>query len=108
MLARYPAALQQSRKECGAGLYGLLGIGRQDKDKKEKQIRKNFEFFGAPTVMFVFVHGDLGVYSALDAGILLQTIMLAAQTHGVWSYDTLRALPLLGRPEQKSPLRIPG
>ena len=52
---RLRVGLAEPRKDCGAGLYTLLGIGRQDKAKKEAQIRRNFEFFGAPTVMFVFV-----------------------------------------------------
>ena len=28
-------------------------------------------------------HGDLGTFAALDAGIMLQTLMLSAQSHGL-------------------------
>ena len=37
------------------GLYGLMEIPRADKAKREAQDRRNFEFFGAPVVFFVFV-----------------------------------------------------
>src|SRR5262245_65083600 len=36
------------RRACGWGLYGLLGIGRADKDKMHAQHRRNFLFFDAP------------------------------------------------------------
>ncbi|HBM23587.1 MAG TPA: nitrobenzoate reductase, partial [Alcanivorax sp.] len=41
--------------------------------------------FGAPTALFLFVHKGLGVYSVLDAGIFLQTLMLAATDEGLAS-----------------------
>ena len=46
-------------------------------------MRRNFEFFGAPTVIFVFAHQGLREFSILDAGIFLQTLMLSAQAHGL-------------------------
>ena len=46
-------------------------------------MRKNFEFFGAPTAIFVFVHSGLREFSVLDAGIYLQTLMLSAHVHGL-------------------------
>jgi len=35
--------------------------------------------------LFLFVHGGRGVYSALDAGMFLQTLMLAASNEGLGS-----------------------
>ena len=46
-------------------------------------MRKNFEFFGAPAAIFVFVHSGLREFSVLDAGILTQTLMLSAHGHGL-------------------------
>lgn len=48
-------------------------------------MRKNFEFFGAPTAIFVFVHSGLREFSVLDAGIFVQTLMLSAHAHGLGS-----------------------
>jgi nitroreductase len=79
----YPAALQPRRRSTGHGLYALLGIGRKDHAAREAQMRRNFEFFGAPTAIFVFVHSGLREFSVLDAGIFLQTLMLSAHARGL-------------------------
>lgn len=81
----YPDELQARRLATAKGLYGALGIERQDLAARDQQMARNFEFFGAPTAIFIFTHRGLGVYSVLDAGILLQSIMLAAQARGVAS-----------------------
>ena len=79
----YPEDLQPRRRATGHGLYALLGIGRKDHAAREAQMRKNFEFFGAPTALFVFVHSGLREFSVLDAGIFVQTLMLSAHAHGL-------------------------
>jgi nitroreductase len=79
----YPEDLQPRRRDTGHGLYQLLGIGRKDHAAREAQMRKNFEFFGAPTAIFVFVHCGLREFSVLDAGIFTQTLMLSAHAQGL-------------------------
>ncbi len=82
---KYPDDLQPRRVATGKGLYRHLGIGRDDKQARHQQMAANFRFFGAPTALFLFVHKGLGVYSVLDAGIFLQTLMLAATDEGLAS-----------------------
>jgi nitroreductase len=79
----YPQDLQPRRRATGHGLYELLGIGRKDHAAREAQMRRNFEFFGAPTAIFVFVHSGLREFSVLDAGIFTQTLMLSAHARGL-------------------------
>ncbi|OYT93881.1 MAG: nitrobenzoate reductase [Burkholderiales bacterium PBB3] len=79
----YPEDLQPQRRATGHGLYELLGIGRKDHAAREAQMRRNFEFFGAPTAIFFFVHSGLREFSVLDAGIYLQSLMLSAHAHGL-------------------------
>ncbi len=79
----YPADLQPRRRETGFGLYRLLGIERGDRAAREAQMRRNFEFFGAPVAIFVFVHAGLREFSVLDAGIWLQSLMLSAHARGL-------------------------
>jgi nitroreductase len=79
----YPKDLQARRVECGKGLYGVLGIARDDLNARDQAMAENFRIFGAPAAAFVFVHKDVGIYSALDAGIFLQSLMLAATNEGL-------------------------
>lgn len=82
---KYPEDLQPRRVATGRGLYQVLGIDRSDHAARDAQMARNFRFFDAPVAMFVFVHEGLGVYSALDAGIFLQSLMLAATDRGLGS-----------------------
>lgn len=79
----YPPDLLPRRRATGFALYRHLGIAREDMAARKRQMRRNFEFFGAPTVMFLFVHRALREFAVLDAGIFLQSVMLAAQAHGL-------------------------
>ena len=79
----YTPELNVHRKNCGFGLYDLLGIKKDDLEKRNLQVRRNFEFFGAPVVFFVFVQGDMSVFSPLDTGFYLQTLLLSAHARGL-------------------------
>jgi nitroreductase len=71
------------RRENGWGLYGLLGIGKADKDKMHVQHQRNFRFFDAPVGLMFTVDRVLGRGSLLDYGAFLQNIMVAARGHGL-------------------------
>lgn len=79
----YPEVLTPYRRKTGHELYTLLGIDRKDKKSRDAQWRQNFEFFGAPTVIFVFVHHGLKQFAAQDAGLMEQTLMLSALANGL-------------------------
>lgn len=83
LLFDYPAELQARRRATGFGLYAALGIGRDDRDARGAQYARNFAFFDAPAAAFLFAHEALGVYSVLDAGVFLQSLMLAAVAAGL-------------------------
>ncbi len=71
------------RRACGWGLYGLLGIGRADKDKMHAQHRRNFLFFDAPVGLVFSIDRDLELGSWLDYGMFLQNVMIAARPFGL-------------------------
>lgn len=79
----YPEELKKRKFECGMGLYETLGIERNDYAARDKQMLRNFEFFDAPAVIFLFINDKLGMYGALDGGIFLQSLMLAAVEEGL-------------------------
>lgn len=80
---RYPDDLQPRRVASGRALYEVLGIDRADRPARDRQMRRNVELFGAPTVVFVFVHSGLREYAVLDAGAMLQTLLLSAHARGL-------------------------
>jgi nitroreductase len=71
------------RRENGWGLYGLMGIGKGDKDKMHAQHQANFRFFGAPIGLFFTIDRVMGRGSLLDYGTFLQSIMVSARGHGL-------------------------
>ena len=71
------------RRENGWGLYGLLGIGKGDKDKMHLQHQRNYRFFDAPVGLMFTMDRVMGRGSLLDYGMFLQNIMVAARGHGL-------------------------
>ncbi len=71
------------RRENGWSLYGLLGIGKADKDKMHLQHQRNYRFFDAPVGLMFTLDKIMGRGSLLDYGMFLQNIMLAARAHGL-------------------------
>ena len=71
------------RRENGWSLYGLLGIGKADKDKMHLQHQRNYKFFDAPVGLIFTLDKIMGRGSLLDYGMFLQNIMLAARAHGL-------------------------
>lgn len=67
----------------GEDLYRTLGIPREDKAGRLKQLAKNAEFFGAPVGIFVCVDERMGMPQWADLGIYLQSLMLLAVQHGL-------------------------
>lgn len=67
------------RRENGWGLYGLLGIGKADKEKMHMQHQRNFKFFDAPVGLMFTVDRAMGRGSLVDYGAFLQSIMIAAR-----------------------------
>lgn len=81
--AKYPPELRERQVANGKRFYTHLGIKRGDQQARDDWQRKNYEFFGAPVGGFLFVHGSLLPFSAQDAGLMFQTLMLSAADHGL-------------------------
>jgi nitroreductase len=71
------------RRENGWGLYGLLGIGKADKDKMHAQHQRNYRFFDAPVGLMFTMDRVMGRGSLMDYGMFMQNIMVAARGHGL-------------------------
>lgn len=64
-------------------LYASIGIPREDKAARLRQMAKNAEFFGAPVGIFLSVDRRMGPPQWADLGIYLQTVMLLATEQGL-------------------------
>lgn len=71
------------RRKVGWGLYGLLGIGRDDHARMHEQLGRNYRFFGAPVGLIYTIDRSLQQGSWLDYGMFVQNVMLAARARGL-------------------------
>ncbi len=71
------------RRECGFGLYGVLGIAKGDKAAMHTQQQRNFRFFDAPVGLMFTIDKVMGRGSLLDYGMFLQSLMVAARAQGL-------------------------
>ncbi len=83
----YPADLtpryQERRSRASAQKLELLGIARDDSRARAAQLRKNFEFFGAPVGMIITIERQMGSPQFCDLGIFIANIMLLARERGL-------------------------
>ena len=80
---RYPDELRPAQIEVAKLLYGTYGVERADIEGRNRVNRRNVTAFDAPVMGFVFVHEDMLPWSAMDAGLMLQTLFLSAKSRGI-------------------------
>ncbi len=74
---------KERRFKCGLALYSALGIERGDTTARKEAWFRNYEFFGAPLGLFLFMPKALGTGFLVDIGIFLQTVVLACTNEGL-------------------------
>ncbi|MFH0847834.1 MAG: nitroreductase [Chloroflexota bacterium] len=81
---RLEGVYRERQVELGIQLFNLMGIGRDDREKREDWVRRGLRFFEAPAVIYLSVESSLGEhYSNFDCGALAQTICLTALNYGL-------------------------
>ncbi len=71
------------RYENGEDLYAAIGIPREDKPARLRQLARNAELFGAPVGLFFSLDRKLGPPQWADVGMYMQTVMLLAVERGL-------------------------
>ena len=71
------------RRKIGWDLYGLLGIGKTDKERMHAQHGRNYVFFDAPVGLIFTIDRIMEQGSWLDYGMFLENIMIAARARGL-------------------------
>jgi nitroreductase len=82
----------ERRKENGRQLFEVLGIAREDREKRRQWYLTGINFFGAPNAIIIYIDKSLGAWSILDTGIVMQTIMLAAPSYGLGTCALYRGI----------------
>jgi nitroreductase len=67
----------------GEDLYATIGIPREDKPARLRQLARNGTFFGAPVGIFFCLDRKLGPPQWADLGMYMQTVMLLAVERGL-------------------------
>jgi nitroreductase len=83
--ASWPPQMKKRQQEHGARRLNILGVEREDKEGRERLKLMNFEFYGAPCAVFLFMDSTLGEWSIFDMGLFTQNLILAAHSLGVES-----------------------
>ena len=105
MPADWPEEHKARSGEHGARRLATLGVARDDEEGRENLRLMNFEFYGAPCAIFLFIDGMLGEWSIFDAGLFAQNLILAA--HGLGVESVLQASVTNYAPEIKKFLGVP-
>lgn len=80
-----PSPYRERRWEVGEEMYGLLGIPRDDREARLRWFARNYEFFGAPVGVFLYVDPVMGRAQWSDLGMFLQSLMLLLAEEGLAS-----------------------
>jgi len=121
----FAGLLMDRYRDLGRELFKVLGIGRDDKDKRAAHYSNNFDAFGAPALVFVTVPAGQTPYVVMDAGAFTAAFCMAASERGLatcvlaalarYPQVVRRHLPLaageslligvaLGRPDPQAPV----
>jgi nitroreductase len=107
----YPPDLKEPyatrRFRNGEAVYAALGIGRDDYAARAIQVRRNFEFFGAPVGLFFAIDRSMQQGQWADLGMFMQSVMLLAREYGLhtaalesWSLWHRTVRDFLGMPDE--------
>ena len=106
--ANLPPDLDNRAREHGMRRLQALEIQREDHKSRQQFDLTNYDFYGAPCGLLLFLNGTSTAYSIFDMGMFTQNILLAAHSFGLGGCfqamlanypDTIREF--LGFPETK-------
>lgn len=83
MPAQFSGDMMDRYRDLGRALFKVLGIGREDNDKRSAHYANNYNAFGAPVLVYVAVPADQTTYAAYDAGAFVANFCLAATDEGL-------------------------
>ncbi|MBI2869147.1 MAG: nitroreductase [Chloroflexi bacterium] len=88
---------RERQVENAVRLFKLMGITREDKEKRTEWDRRGYRFFDAPAAVIVSSYKEVDdLHSQFDLGLVVQTLCLAALGHGVATCIEVQAVNFPG------------
>ncbi len=81
----YTGAHRERQFGAADALYTAMDIGREEKQKRQMAMLRNWAFFDAPHVAIFTLDKYLDIMGAVDMGIYAQTLSLLLQEQGISS-----------------------
>ncbi len=80
----YEGIYKQRQVDLAVQIFKLMGIAREDREKRAKWRERGFRFFDAPAAIILSIDRSVDKLSShLDIGAIVQTICLAALNYGL-------------------------
>jgi len=80
---KYSGIYRERQVGAAETMFNVMGIKREDKIKRNESFMRNFTFFDAPHVAFLFIPENFGLREAADIGMYAQSLMLSLTAHGL-------------------------
>ncbi|MDD5038623.1 MAG: nitroreductase [Dehalococcoidales bacterium] len=81
--AGYTGKYRERQIAIAVQLFQLMGIAREDKEKRNEWSKRGLRFFDAPTVIIISIDRALTEAAQFDVGAISQTIALVALNYGL-------------------------
>lgn len=82
---KYHGVYKERQGGAADAMFKSMGIAREDKVKRNEAFMRNFIFFDAPHVAFLFIPQEYSLREAVDIGMYSQSLMLSLTAHGIGS-----------------------
>lgn len=79
----YQGVYRERQVAVGIQLFQLMGIAREDREKRTEWTMRGFRLFDAPAAIIISSDESLGDGAQFDLGAVTQTIALAALNYGL-------------------------
>lgn len=103
---KYEGVYKERQYDAAKQLFTAMDIAREDKVKRNDAFGRNFVFFDAPHVVFLFLDEGFGIREAADIGMYAQNLMLCLTANGLascpqtsLSFNAAKVRELLGLDE---------
>ena len=95
----FPEPFDTRRRAVGRKLFEIMGIGREDREKRRWWYMQGLTLYGAPSVIYIYIdrsfylQGDtLNVWPIFDCGLIAENIMLSATKFGLGTIPAIQAV----------------